>query len=166
MLTDSNPAKVKVEGLCFVSAKAYHGTFSLVLVDKSGKEIKTLCSAVVNHDALTKDGSQEVVLPPLEIFASAFTDVPDGDYRIIATGQYENLPPRKIQVYGYKHFINASVHEGYTTLTNIDKKSAAFLINTEFTLPEVIPMYSTYSFPVEISNEGDFLGGGQLIAGP
>lgn len=163
VLSESNPGKIKAEGLCFVSAKRYDGLFTLVLLDEEGNEVKTVCTAEISHDELDKDGSQEVTLPSLEIPAAVFDDVPEGDYKIVAMGRYNQLPPRKIQVYGYKHHINVNISGGKTTLANIDKKSAAFRINTTFDLPEEVPMYSTYSFPVEIANEGDFIGGGQFV---
>lgn len=162
-LSADNPAKIRVDGLCYVSAKSYEGEFMLWLVDDNGNKVCELFAADVSHPELDTGIGQNIDIKYAEIPAEKFGTLPDGNYKIVAFGRYRDMAPLKIQAYGYKSHVNVSVVDGRVTLSNVHERKAVFsLAAPAYDLPGEVPLYASYSFAAELTNVGDFVGGGTI----
>lgn len=163
-VTAGAPAKVCVDGLCFISCRAYSGKFMLRLFDSNGNEVKDLATVEIDHPALSEDHSNQLIseVSEINIPADVFAGIPDGTYTVLPMSKYQDMEEQKILVYGYKQSLKAEIQKGVARIYNIERPEAKLVYTRPLALEPEIPLFSKVEATVDIANNGDFIEGGNF----
>lgn len=163
MITEENPAKIRIDGLCYVSSKSFKGEFSLWIADENGVPLKKIWHEGVDRPVLSKEHEgQDINITSIEILATSFDELPDGKYKLLPMSTYEDMPMQQVPVYGYKSFLNVDIKDGYATLSNVAKPSTNLKVTKLFEVPEEIKLFSAVDTEITVANDGDFFEGGTV----
>jgi len=163
-LTSANPAKVKVDGLCYIAYRSYKGEFILRLMDSNGKMVKDVVSVPIDHHELSADSEdQRVGISEVTIPGDAFNGVADGEYRLVPMGKYQDMEARVAESYGYKSSLIVKVSDGKASVHNIQRPETDLTYVKPLAIESELPLFSKIDTSIEIANKGEFIEGGRLI---
>lgn len=164
MVLDSNTSgQIRIDGLACISSYPFRGKFNLVLTDAQGRELKTVASRDIEYKGLnSKYDGQLIGLSSITVDVEAFDCIADGTYRLVPMTVINEMPSQKVQCYGYKNYVNVIISDGKVKLTNVPKPSARLAVSGMISINAEVPMFSKVTGEMEVTNHGDFIGGGTL----
>ena len=163
VLDADNYGKIRVDGLAYISSYPAAGQFRLVLTDKAGNALKTVAATDFDYKGLNSatDG-QMIDIAPVPIGAEDFDGIVDGSYRLVPFTSIGGMESQKVQCYGYKGHVNVEISDGKVRLTNVAKPSTSLKVSEMISIAPEVPMFSTVSGQIKITNSGEFRDGGTL----
>lgn len=163
ILDSETPARIRIDGLVYVSSYPLKGTFNLVLTDAAGKELKTVAQRDFDYKGLnSEDDGQLIGVSSISVDAAAFYGVADGNYRLVPMSQTGGMAPQPVQGYGYKNYVNVNISDGKVRLSNVPKPDTKLSVTRMMSVEPEIPWFSAINGEIELANSGSFIEGGDL----
>lgn len=156
-------ARIRVVDLAYLGSRSYEGSFGLDIVDGSGKFVRNLLTVPVSRRANDAGYQDQVIrIEPMEIAPSAFSGLPDGDYRIIPVSTMTGMEKLRVQTYGYKKYVSLNVSGGKPVLAEVAAPENRMRMVKGLALEAEMPLFAGSEQVVVIANEGEFLQGGEI----